>query len=709
MFDQDRLRVIPDNIRAGTLKDVIEQRCRLHPERAAVNFLHDGELATQEKLSYGELDAGARAILAQLRLCAAQGERAVLLFPAGNHFLLAFVACLYGGVVAVPVAFPGRRELDWQRVVAIVEDCGATVILSTGTHLDKVESRFKTDVPHWRGSFIDAAKACAGTGADSAVVAPSDLAFLQYTSGSTGAPKGVMVDHANLMHNQRVIQTGYRNDASTRYVSWLPLFHDLGLIACALQSFYLGVEFIYMAPAAFLQRPMRWIEAISHFRATTSGGPNFAFELCAARYESASVHQLDLSAWQCAFNGAEPVRKSTLSDFYRVFAPHGLAPTAQYPCYGLAEAVLLVSGEVALDTPKLLDIDKRDYCAGRISAGTGAVHTLVGVGRVVGNQQLRIVDPDSCLPAAPGTIGEVWLCGPSVAAGYWKKADETEATFRAQIVGEQSGKHYLRTGDSGYIDHDGELYITGRIKDTIIINGSNYFPQDIELLVESLDEALKPGGGAVFSVEHDDHERIVVLQEVTRTGQKTLDAAALIRTIRQQVASKFELNVFDVCLLKPTTLLKTTSGKVQRRRNKAAYLDGKLSLLGQHRSSPPAQQHTAPVTSEHTYRLVAHWIRLQPYAPEGIDARDLFVDAGVTSVDAVSLAEHLSVQLATRIDASMVWEFPEIGSFCEALASQLNARGESRSVAAAVPLRQQVDVFALDEQAFNDLLANEFL
>lgn len=716
MFDHDRLRLIPGGLSANNLKEVIEQRCTLQPQDIAINFLHDGELDSQQAHTYGELDRGAKAILGALHLHATKGERALLLFPAGNFFLLSFVACLYGGIVAVPVAFPGRRNLDWERVFSIVRDCGAKVILSCGDHLKKVESRFTQDFHDWKVSFIDVSEipAANGAGVVTADIDGDALAFLQYTSGSTGAPKGVMVSHANLLHNQRVLQTGFKNNFDTRYVSWLPLFHDMGLIGCALQSLYLGVTFNYMAPAAFLQRPLRWLRAISHFRATTSGAPNFAYELCAARYSSDECHGVDLSAWQCAFNGAEPVRPDTIAFFQRVYSSHGLAPTAQFPCYGLAEGVLMVSGATQFAVPKIIEIDHANYLNGRITPrdAASASHSLVGVGSVVGDQELAVVDPASYRRAPVGTIGEIWVHGKSVARGYWNKPDATHATFKARIEGDLDGKCYLRTGDSGYIDASGELYITGRIKDTLIIHGKNYFPQDIEYVVETSHESLKEGGGAVFSIERDGQERVIVVQEVRRTYQKSIDGAAVIKAIRQRAASQCELNVFDVCLLKPGTLLKTTSGKVQRQQNKKAYLSGDLNLIARHQPFPvepacsPAVNAAPAVFSEDMLLCaVQDWIKTHRAMAHGPLASDLFIDAGLTSVDVVALAEQLSALTGQRIEATMFWDYPEIGDFCRALAAQLQEEVRQPQAAADEPVR--VDVRNLDDAAFQSLLEKE--
>jgi acyl-CoA synthetase (AMP-forming)/AMP-acid ligase II/acyl carrier protein len=710
MFNLEGLRYIPGELVANNLKDIIEQRCKLTPEKLALNFLHDGELDNQEVNTYAELDAFAKSILYVLRSCDVhKGDKVVLLFPAGNAFVQAFVACFYGGAVAVPVALPGRRENDWQRVIGIVRDCGARAVLSCGDQASKIAERFAQDFSDWSGAFInvDEIKKHQNLPLHTTHIEPDDLAFLQYTSGSTGAPKGVMVSHANLLHNQRVLQTGFKNDADTRYVSWLPLFHDMGLIGCALQSLYLGVTFNYMAPAAFLQQPLRWIRAINHFRATTSGAPNFAYELCAARYSAETCKGIDLSSWQCAFNGAEPVRPGTLDNFYRTYSSHGLSKTAQFPCYGLAEGVLMVSGATQFAEPKLFNINGQKYHRGIIAADKNleTAVTLVAVGGVVGDQELAIVDPATHLRSSGGAIGEIWLHGKSVAVGYWGKEQATQETFKAQILGEPSNKTWLRTGDSGYLDDAGELYITGRIKDTIIINGKNYFPQDIELVVENCDPSLKSGGGAVFSVERDGHERIVVVQEVHRTHLKTFDAPAVINAIRAGVARECELTVYDVCLIKPTTLLKTTSGKVQRQQNKKAYLQNDLSLLVQHlNNTRTLNEVDDKPTEKFILTAIQQFVRSQLNITTKITPASLFIDIGLTSVDVISLAEYLSAAITTQVDPSLFWDYPEVGKFCQVLSQQSGTKSGSE-IGSSAALDTTIQEMPDDE--FRSLLERE--
>lgn len=675
MFDDQGFRRIPDGIQKDNLKDIIETRVTIHPQRLASNFLHNGEIDSQDPCSYAELDWAARRILHLLHSAGVQqGDRVLLLFPAGNRFIQAFIACIYGGIVAVPAALPGRKDADWQRVYGMARDCEAAAMLSSGEQFAKLESRFSREYrkrpdgnPFLR---IDADGAFSGSSvaARTATIAAGDLAFLQYTSGSTGAPKGVMVSHANLLHNQRVLQTGFKNDGDTRYVSWLPLFHDMGLIGCALQSLYLGAPFNFMAPAAFLQQPLRWLKAIDHFGATTSGAPNFAYALCADRYSPTDCRNLQLDSWRCAFNGAEPVRPSTLEKFRTAYSPHGYREDAMLPCYGLAEGVLMVSGNADIRVPTLLDLDREGYLKGEIKkASSGRPETtMVGVGQVVGDQQVAIVDPDTRRRTDGDHIGEIWLHGGSVAAGYWGKAQETRATFQAAIEGESPDRTYLRTGDSGFLDARGELYITARIKDTIIVNGRNYFPQDIELVVEQADPALKPGGSAVFSIDREGEERIVVVQEIHRTALKSYRADSVIKAIRAAVARECELNVYDVCLLRPTTLLKTTSGKVQRQRNKQAYLHGELSLLDQLRQAPAAEPPQA-ADADAILQAIRDYCQQHLETTAPVEADELFIDVGLTSVDAVGLAEYLSRQLQRPVDAALFWQYPEVGDFCSVL------------------------------------------
>jgi len=674
MFDQHGLRTIPDGIAKRTLKDIIETRVSLHPSKIATNFLHDGELDSQECCTYSELDLEARKILAlMLQAGIKKGDRVLLLFPAGNRFIQALTACLYGAVVAVPFAVPGRKDADWQRIYAMAEDCSATAILSCGDRYQKITHRLCQDkkmsinVPACHCLNVDSVSDRQVVGLTQQVC-EEDLAILQYTSGSTASPKGVMVNHASLLHNQRVLQTGFKNDAETHYVSWLPLFHDMGLMGCALQSLYLGVPFNFMTPAAFLQRPKRWLDAISHFRATTSGAPNFAYELCVERYSKQDFANIDLTSWRCAFNGAEPVRESTLDRFQSTYEKHGLCKDAQFPCYGLAEGVLMVTGCNDQRDPKVISIDKQSYQSGKTKLATELMDSarMVALGPAVGNQELAIVCPKTRRRVNKLEVGEVWLHGPSVASGYWGKEQTNNEIFKAVIDGEKSDKAYLRTGDSGFLDEEGMLYITGRLKDTLIINGKNYYPQDIERVVENADPSLNPGGGAVFSIQNAGEEKIVVVHEIRRTAMKNCQPATIIKAIRMAVARECELAVFDVCLLRPTRLLKTTSGKVQRQRNKQAYLDNEPNYIGRLHCTKSADENA---TLNSVMETINTFTKKKLGRSKAIRADELFVDIGLDSTDSMQLATQLTTSLGRSVSPTLFWQYPEFGEFCQALVS----------------------------------------
>jgi acyl-CoA synthetase (AMP-forming)/AMP-acid ligase II len=396
--------------------------------------------------------------------------------------------------------------------------------------------------------------------------------MLQYTSGSTGKPKGVMLSHANLMHNSRLMRAAFQYGSESRCVSWLPVYHDMGLIGGLLQPLYGGYPCVLMPPASFLQRPLRWLEAITRTRATISGGPNFAYELCLRRTGEAERSCLDLSSWQVAFNGAEPLRAETLKRFADFFHPSGFKRTAWFPCYGLAEATLMVTGGPSGRGPIVKRVEAKALEHGRAVEAEerltpeqeSNVRPLVSSGRVAGpQQQLRIVNPETMSECADGEVGEVWTAGPSVAAGYWNRADETEETFGARLGagGEGYLGPYLRTGDLGFIA-DGELFITGRAKDLIIIRGANHYPQDIEWTVAASHPALRASGTAAFALESQGEERLVVVQEMEPRSRAEL--REVFESIRQAVAEEHEVDIYAIALVKAGSVPKTTSGKVQR-------------------------------------------------------------------------------------------------------------------------------------------------
>lgn len=575
---------------AGAFSSLValgRHRAHVSADDVAFVFLKDGE-TPQGELSYAALDARARAIGAWLQARGARGERAVLLYPSGLEFVAAFMGCLYAGALAVPVYTPQARDEHWQRLDALAADAGARFLLTASEMRGSVTERIAA-APYLSGLeqcvTDQVADADAALWRDPGVVA-DDIAFLQYTSGSTGSPKGVTVTHGNLLHNQMLMHTAFGNDRGSVFVSWLPLFHDMGLIGNVLHTLYLGARCYLMAPVAFLQQPIRWLRAISTYRGTSSFAPNFAYDLCARRIAPEQLADLDLSSWTFALNGAEPVRADTLRRFSEVFGVCGFSPSAHYPGYGLAEGTLFASGGERGQGALSAEFDAAALEAHRaepVAAGQGL--TLVASGRVWCDQRIAIVDPADGRLCADGAIGEILLHSPSVARGYWNKPEASAETFGARIAGEPG--EWLRTGDLGFL-REGHLFVTGRLKELIIVRGRNLYPQDVEATVQEAWEGFRKGGGAAFSVDVDGEERLVVVQEVERTFLRRLDPSAVEAMVRRAIAEVHEVQLHDLVLIRPATLAKTSSGKIQRRRSQREYLDGTLDSLHRGRTQTAA-------------------------------------------------------------------------------------------------------------------------
>ncbi|MBW4633670.1 MAG: fatty acyl-AMP ligase [Iphinoe sp. HA4291-MV1] len=590
----------------STLVDVLRERAQQQQDCQAYTFItkidedQDTKLSSLNtklsSLTYGELDRLARAIAVQLQSIGATGQRALLLYPSsGLEFIAAFFGCLYASVVAVP-AYPPKRNQKMSRLEAIVADAQPQVLLTTEALLTNIKSQFAEDpVARLRCLATDNIDEAQAESWQKTTLENSTLAFLQYTSGSTGTPKGVMMSHGNLMHNQKIIQQAMQHTEKTIFVGWLPLFHDMGLIGNMLQPMYLGIPCILMSPETFLQRPLRWLQAISQYKATTSGGPNFAYELCVNKITPEQQATLDLSSWQVAFNGAEPVRAETMERFAAAFASCGFRREAFYPCYGMAETTLIVSGSQASGLPVLQTIQKAALEQNRVvpakSTKDTLTQTVVGCGQPLEDLQVVIVHPKTMTQCKPNEVGEIWVSGPSVAQGYWNRIDQTEQTFRARLqdtgvsvtsalatTGGGASESFLRTGDLGFLQ-DGELFVTGRVKDVIIIRGQNHYPQDIELTVEKSHPALRSGCGAAFTVEGKGEERLVVVQEVERSYLRKLDVNGVVGNIRQAVAAEHGLQVYATVLVKTGSIPKTSSGKIQRHACRSGFLTGSLNVV----------------------------------------------------------------------------------------------------------------------------------
>ena len=582
---------------APTIVDLLRQRAAYRPHDRAFTFLVDGE-NEELNITYAELDRKARALGAWLLSEGMAGKRVLLLYPSGLDFIAAFMGCLYGGAIAVP-AYPPRKNRSVERIEAIAADAEASVALTTRDVVDRFDALRATapSLEHliWKvDSELDVAWADRWERPD---IDGSTLAFLQYTSGSTGTPKGVMLSHENLLHNSLRIMQAFEITRSQSGVFWLPSFHDMGLIGGILVPLYGGKFNVLMSPVAFLQKPLRWLQAISKYRATISGGPNFAYELCVRKTTPEQRATLDLSSWTLAFNGAEPVRAETIDAFCEAFAPCGFRREAFYPCYGLAESTLMVTGGMKFEPPVVRSFDAASIETGAAvvrPANAPAVRRLVGSGRELDGQDVLIVDPQSCEALPPGRVGEIWVSGPSVAQGYWNRGDASAATFGAMLAqSDQSSPDqavttwqpnpgpYLRTGDLGFFDN-GELFVAGRLKDLIIIRGRNHYPQDIEHAVEEASTLVRAGSIAAFAVDVDGRERVAVVAEVERGKREPAEVAAAFEAIRKRLATEHELAVEAIVLVRPNSVPKTSSGKIQRHACKRQFLDGTLDVVDQY-------------------------------------------------------------------------------------------------------------------------------
>ncbi len=568
---------VPISVR--TLAELFTYRCEQAGGGLAYASLKD-TAAIDRQLTWVELAGEVNVLATALGARVEPGTRVLLMYPSGLEVVVAFWACIQAGLVPAPAPAPDpiRRKHSLSRLQAILDDAQATLVLTTaGIQASCAEqSLVATDRQvHWLATDQPTGEGGRSLENRSPI---SDLAYLQYTSGSTATPRGVMISHRNVLAQCEAIRQTAGVDTESRSLCWLPYFHDYGLVHGILAPLYAGIPAFLLSPLTFLRRPLRWLEAIDRWDITHSGAPSFAYDACVKAYQKLPGWSGDLARWAVASCGAEPIHHRTINTFTQVFAPHGFKRNAFMPAYGLAEATLVVSSTSRSESPHMITVDSAALESHRVeprSPDKAGVRELVGCGRPLPGSQVIIVEPGNGVECTAGQVGEIWVSGPSVASGYWRRAETTAEAFNAHVSG-RPAEHFLRTGDLGFLS-EGQVVITGRLKDLIILNGRNIYPQDLEAAVDACHPDSRNGGCVAFSVEVDEVERLIMVLEVDR--QQDLRAEEVATAVRVTLAERFEVPVWGVVLVRRGAIPKTSSGKVQRQACRKAYLEQSLAVV----------------------------------------------------------------------------------------------------------------------------------
>lgn len=670
-----------------SLVDMLRQRAEQSIKHQGFRFL--GEQPDQlETLDYYTLDLQARALAGYLQTLNAKGQRVLLLFRPGLEYITAFFGCLYAGAIAVP-AYPPAMNRPTPRLQAIVADSQARIVLTTSKFTPSFS--YMPELAALDCLTLDTLALGDPSAWRDPAIKPATLAFLQYTSGSTASPKGVMLSHANLLHNLSLIKQAFGHSEASSGVIWLPPYHDMGLIGGILQPLYANFPVTLMAPVSFLQQPLRWLQAISENQATTSGGPNFGYDLCVRKITPEQRSELDLSTWQVAFNGAEPIRAETLTRFSQYFEPCGFKSRAFYPCYGLAEATLMVTGVERGSITQAKYFDPIALDQHRVQPTSAAdARSMVNSGAALGQQQVLIIEPNTQQACPDEQVGEIWVAGPSIAQGYWNRPDQSSQTFNAYTSAGQGP--FLRTGDLGFL-HQGQLFITGRLKDLIIVRGRNVYPQDLELTAERSHSALRENGGAAFAIELDGEERLVLVHEINRVDRK-VDPDLVINAIRTALVEQHELAPYAIGLIHEGYLPRTSSGKIQRHAARHAWLNQEFKLIGQsiptHDQAEQLPDHAqiAEVlqTIQHTtgaeqIELIRNYVQLRlaqttRIAPASIAASQHIASLGIDSLLAVELKQQLEHDLHCQLPMMLFLEAEQVGDIVAAIQASRQANDQ---------------------------------
>ncbi len=637
-----------------TLPDILRRRAKLQKDELLYIFLADGE-NEKDKYSYKKLDHQAKAIAVEIQKISEKGDRVLMLFPSGMEYIVSLFGCFYSGTIAVP-AYPPRRNRNFFRIQSIINNSGATIAMTTKSIFNLIDRNF-ADEESLKGIkwiIFEDVNLDDEKNWNNPNLLPDDIALLQYTSGSTGAPKGVMVSHKNIVVNSEIIRKAFEyHQHHSLVVSWLPSFHDMGLIGCTFQPLYSGYPTVFMPPVSFLQKPENWFKAVTKYKGTSIGAPNFSYDYCTEKIAKEDLVNYNLSNLNNVFCGAEPIRKETFVNFTEKFKTSGFLKNAFYPCYGLAENTLIVTGGYNSDEPKYINIDSTFLEKNKIKIldkETENSKSFVGCGHVWNDTKVKIVNPEKFIECNNDEVGEIWVQGPSVCKGYWNNPEETERTFNAFLSDKKEGS-FLRTGDLGFMYED-NLFVTGRIKDLIIIRGVNHYPHDIEHSTEKCHEALRPNSNAAFSVDIFNEERLVIVQEVERTHIRNLNAEEIFENIRKTISKEFDLQIYAISLIKTGSIFKTSSGKIQRRACKKAFLENSLNEVvswKQEILETEILSEEIPSDLESVQEWIINWLsRKLNIKKDLIDPEKSILSYGLDSLTAVELEQEVNTKFGIK-------------------------------------------------------------
>jgi acyl carrier protein len=661
------------------LVEVATARAAELGDKTAYTFLEDGEDRVSE-LSYRELDRRARAMAAHLLSLSPPKSRFIIALPPGLDYIVTFWSCLYADIWAVPL-YPPMNPKYITRMLAVMKDCEAAGIITLSPIADMMKAWMAGQGLSAEGLIWVTTDSLALTDPQGFTPATrgshdaNGVAFLQYTSGSTGAPKGVMVSHQNLMANSAGLFAAYESVLSTagcqapiQNVSWLPPYHDAGLIDGILQTVYAGKHSVLMSPLSFLEKPVRWLKAISKYRATATSAPSFGYEYCAKRVTDEEARGLDLSCWVCSVNAAEPLQRDVFEQFIKRFAPYGYDGRGLTPAYGLAEATLLSIVETRFDKAYWREVDRERLETHQVAAPADARRTssLASHGKPIGGMRVKVVDPETHVECTRGAVGEVWLGGTSVALGYWGKPELSEKVFGARIAVTNDGP-FLRTGDYGFIGEDGAFFVTGRMKDVIILRGKNHYPQDIEVTVAAAHPAFRRGGAAAFPIRRDGVEAFAVVQEV-RKGVDDGELTKGLLAARAAVVSTHGIAPEDIVLVTPGAVPKTSSGKTERFKAREQYLESSLPKVRALRDLPPDDQKLKRSIERRMLAWIAEHADLDI---QTIDKAASFDTFGIDSVRTVELMRDLEKALGIQVPDNAVLQYRSVTEMATFLTSHL--------------------------------------